>query len=30
MVREIAARLLNWADVDPGNAMTRWGWGGDA
>lgn len=25
MVREIAARLLNWADVDPGNAMTRWG-----
>lgn len=24
MVREIAARLLNWAGVDPGEQMTRW------
>ncbi len=22
--REIAARLLNWAGVDPGERMTRW------
>lgn len=28
MVREIAARLVNWAGVDPGDALTRWG--GDA
>jgi len=25
VVREIAARLLNWAGVDPGTRMTRWG-----
>ena len=25
MVREIAARLIGWAGVDPGDAMTRWG-----
>ena len=25
MVREIAARLVNWAGVDPGACMTRWG-----
>ncbi len=25
MVREIAARLVNWAGVDPGDALTRWG-----
>ena len=25
MVREIAARLVDWAGVDPGDAMTRWG-----
>ncbi|MEO5323014.1 UbiX family flavin prenyltransferase [Mesorhizobium sp. CC13] len=25
MVREIAARLVNWAGVDPGEALTRWG-----
>ena len=25
VVREIAARLLNWAGVDPGERMTRWG-----
>ncbi|MGP2490662.1 UbiX family flavin prenyltransferase [Mesorhizobium sp. PUT5] len=25
MVREIAARLVNWAGVDPGARMTRWG-----
>lgn len=24
MLREIAARLLNWVGVDPGSAMTRW------
>ncbi|MGB3387596.1 MAG: UbiX family flavin prenyltransferase [Pseudaminobacter sp.] len=24
VVREIAARLLNWAGVDPGEQMTRW------
>jgi 4-hydroxy-3-polyprenylbenzoate decarboxylase len=24
VVREIAARLLNWAGVDPGERMTRW------
>jgi 4-hydroxy-3-polyprenylbenzoate decarboxylase len=24
IVREIAARLLNWAGVDPGDRMTRW------
>ena len=23
--REIAARLVNWAGVDPGTALTRWG-----
>lgn len=28
MVREIAARLVNWAGVDPGDALTRWGEGG--
>lgn len=28
MVREIAARLVNWAGIDPGDALTRWG--GDA
>ncbi|MCO5130152.1 MAG: UbiX family flavin prenyltransferase [Xanthobacteraceae bacterium] len=27
MVREIAARLVNWAGVDPGAALTRWGGG---
>lgn len=25
MVREIAARLVDWAGVDPGDALTRWG-----
>ena len=25
MVREIAARLVNWAGIDPGEALTRWG-----
>ncbi|MDH6233732.1 4-hydroxy-3-polyprenylbenzoate decarboxylase [Mesorhizobium soli] len=25
MVREIAARLVNWAGVDPGESLTRWG-----
>ncbi len=25
IVREIAARLIGWAGVDPGEAMTRWG-----
>lgn len=25
MIREIAARLVNWVGVDPGNEMTRWG-----
>lgn len=25
IVREIAARLINWAGIDPGAAMTRWG-----
>jgi 4-hydroxy-3-polyprenylbenzoate decarboxylase len=25
VVREIAARLLNWAGIDPGDRMTRWG-----
>lgn len=25
MVREIAARLVNWAGIDPGNELTRWG-----
>lgn len=24
VVREIAARLLNWAGIDPGERMTRW------
>mgnify|MGYP001031278910 CR=1 FL=1 len=24
MLREIAARLVNWAGVDPGEALTRW------
>jgi 4-hydroxy-3-polyprenylbenzoate decarboxylase len=24
IVREIAARLIGWAGVDPGEAMTRW------
>lgn len=27
MVREIAARLLQWAGIDPGESMTRWGGG---
>lgn len=27
MVREIAARLINWAGVDPGENLTRWGEG---
>lgn len=27
MVSEIAARLVNWAGVDPGDGMTRWGEG---
>lgn len=27
MIREIAARLVNWASVDPGDAMTRWAGG---
>ncbi|MBN8977315.1 MAG: UbiX family flavin prenyltransferase [Rhizobiales bacterium] len=30
IVREIAARLIGWAGVDPGEAMTRWGERGDA
>jgi len=25
IVREIAARLIGWAGIDPGDAMTRWG-----
>lgn len=25
MVREIAARLIGWAGIDPGREMTRWG-----
>jgi 4-hydroxy-3-polyprenylbenzoate decarboxylase len=25
VVREIAARLINWAGIDPGAAMARWG-----
>jgi 4-hydroxy-3-polyprenylbenzoate decarboxylase len=25
VVREIAARLVNWAGIDPGKQMTRWG-----
>lgn len=25
MVREIAARLLQWAGIDPGHCITRWG-----
>lgn len=25
MVREIAARLVNWAGIDPGSELTRWG-----
>lgn len=25
MMREIAARLVNWAGVDPGSRLTRWG-----
>ncbi|MGB3506786.1 MAG: hypothetical protein WBA37_15555, partial [Xanthobacteraceae bacterium] len=29
IVREIAARLIGWAGVDPGEAMTRWGERGD-
>jgi 4-hydroxy-3-polyprenylbenzoate decarboxylase len=24
MVRQIAARLVNWAGVDPGDALKRW------
>jgi 4-hydroxy-3-polyprenylbenzoate decarboxylase len=24
IIREIAARLVNWAGVDPGDRMTRW------
>ena len=27
MVREIAARLIGWAGVDPGDAITRWSGG---
>ena len=27
LVREIAARLVGWAGVDPGRAITRWGEG---
>lgn len=29
MVREIAARLIGWAGLDPGDGMTRWGERGD-
>jgi 4-hydroxy-3-polyprenylbenzoate decarboxylase len=25
MIGEIAARLVNWAGIDPGEHMTRWG-----
>ncbi|EXL03222.1 UbiX family flavin prenyltransferase [Aquamicrobium defluvii] len=25
MMREIAARLVNWAGIDPGDVLTRWG-----
>ena len=25
LVRETAARIVNWAGVDPGDALTRWG-----
>jgi 4-hydroxy-3-polyprenylbenzoate decarboxylase len=25
MIREISARLVNWAGVDPGDQITRWG-----
>lgn len=25
MVREIAARLIGWAGIDPGQEITRWG-----
>ncbi|GLS32272.1 4-hydroxy-3-polyprenylbenzoate decarboxylase [Mesorhizobium albiziae] len=25
MIGEIAARLVNWVGVDPGDEMTRWG-----
>ena len=25
LVREIAARLVNWAGIDPGGRLTRWG-----
>jgi 4-hydroxy-3-polyprenylbenzoate decarboxylase len=24
LLREIAARLINWAGIDPGGQMTRW------
>ncbi|EXL07956.1 hypothetical protein BG36_04245 [Aquamicrobium defluvii] len=27
LVREIAARLVQWAGIDPGHCMTRWGGG---
>lgn len=27
LVREIAARLVQWAGIDPGRCMTRWGEG---
>jgi 4-hydroxy-3-polyprenylbenzoate decarboxylase len=27
LVREIAARLVQWAGIDPGHCMTRWGEG---
>lgn len=30
MAREIAARLVDWAGIDPGPAMTRWTGGGAA
>jgi 4-hydroxy-3-polyprenylbenzoate decarboxylase len=25
MIRQLAARLVNWAGIDPGDRMTRWG-----
>jgi 4-hydroxy-3-polyprenylbenzoate decarboxylase len=25
MIRQLAARLVNWAGIDPGERMTRWG-----
>jgi 4-hydroxy-3-polyprenylbenzoate decarboxylase len=29
MIREIAARLVNWAGIDPGDELTRWGGNGE-